>query len=388
MNGDGRIVLYQPPNRKNPRWECRISVQGSAGYKRFSTLETDQRKAEQMGVEKYEELYFKVKRGGSLTGKPFTTLYLEWTESFGVSPSKYNQVLIGHLKRKAFDFFGRKPIDEITEADLNQFMGSLVGEGDKPYATSTIRQIRTALNLLFKFAKERRLVETVPSITAPSLLRNRRPDFPIQDWRALTDYMRSWVTATTNGLRGKNGLDHKRHRERFYLQHYILILASIRIRIGEMRNCRWLDLDKVEAAAEDERLLSYVDDKNGERGVVANPDVEDFVKPIWDFRAAELGQEPDITEPIFFHPDGKKIGNYKKGFQKLLEESGLRQDKDGNNRTLYLLRHTYATIRINEVPIYQLAVNMGTSVEMIEDYYSHARTKNPVFVATVTKGNQ
>jgi hypothetical protein len=44
----------------------------------------------------------------------------------------------------------------------------------------------------------------------------------------------------------------------------------------------------------------------------------------------------------------------------------LRQDKDGNNRTLYSLRHTYATMRINEVPIYQLAVNMGAGVEMIE----------------------
>ena len=66
----------------------------------------------------------------------------------------------------------------------------------------------------------------------------------------------------------------------------------------------------------------------------------------------------------------------------------MRKDKNGNNRTLYSLRHTYATMRINEVPIYQLAVNMGTSVEMIEDYYSHAKVRDKEFASSMTKGNQ
>ena len=45
-------------------------------------------------------------------------------------------------------------------------------------------------------------------------------------------------------------------------------------------------------------------------------------------------------------------------------------------------------MRINEVPIYQLAVNMGTSVEMIEDYYSHAKVRDKEFASSMTKGNQ
>ena len=245
-------------------------------------------------------------------------------------------------------------------------MGSLVGNDGKPYATSTARQHRTALNLIFKFAKTKGFIEAVPSIPAPSLIRNPRPDFARQDWKLITDHMRIWVSSTTNGLRGKNGLDHKRHREGFYLQHYILILAKTGIRIGEMRNVRWTDLDKVEASAGDEV----------------------YVKRLWDFRTAELGQQPDMAEPVFCHPNGKRIGSYKKGFENLLDECGLRQDKDGNNRTLYSLRHTYATMRINEVPICQLAVNMGAGVEMIEQYYSHARSKSPAFVTTITKGNQ
>jgi len=388
VRGDGRVVLYQRPDRKKPKWQCRISVQGSTGYKRFSTGETDIRNAERVALEKYEELYFKVKRGGSLKGKPFATLYLEWVESFGTNPSSYNQEMMGKVERMGLVFFGKKPIDEITESDFHLFMGSLSGEDGKAYATSSIRQVRTALNLIFKFAKTQGYIDVLPDIPAPSLIRNPRPDFTKQDWRVLTSYMRVWVVATPNGLRGKNGLDHKRERERYYLQQYILILSNTGIRIGEMRNVRWADLDSVAASEGDERLLFYVDGKTGKREVVANAGVEVYIKRLWDFRSKELGKPPDMTEPVFCHPNGNRIRNYRKGFENLLNKCGLRQDGDGTNRTLYSLRHTYATFRINVVPVYQLAVNMGTSVEMIEDYYSHARSKDPSFVSTITKGNQ
>ena len=265
-------------------------------------------------------------------------------------------------------------------------MGSLKKEN---LQSSTIRQYRTAINRLFKYAKTRGFIQEIPLIPAPSLVRNPRPDFSKGDWKILTDHMRDWVDATTKGDRGKNGLDHKRYRERFYLQHYILIMGNTGIRIGEMRNVRWVDLDKGVGEDGEERILFAVDGKTGRRNVVANKGTERYVKRLWDFRSSELGNQPDMNEPIFCHPNGKRVGSYKKGFENLLfRVCGLRQDPDGNNRTLYSLRHTYATMRINEVPIYQLAVNMGTGVDMIELYYSHARTQDPAFISSVTKGNQ
>ncbi len=95
-----------------------------------------------------------------------------------------------------------------------------------------------------------------------------------------------------------------------------------------------------------------------------------------------------MGELIFCHPDGKRVGSYKKGFENLLVECQLQKDNEGKNRTLYSLRHTYTTMRINKVPVYQLAVNMWTSVEKIEQYYSHARTADPAFVSAMTEGNQ
>ncbi len=45
----------------------------------------------------------------------------------------------------------------------------------------------------------------------------------------------------------------------------------------------------------------------------------------------------------------------------------------GKRRVLYSLRHTYATIalQIDKVEIHALALQMGTSVGMIEQHYSH-----------------
>jgi integrase len=131
-----------------------------------------------------------------------------------------------------------------------------------------------------------------------------------------------------------------------------------------------------------------VDGKTGKRDVIANPGVETYLKRLWEFRSKELKREPEMGEPIFCHPDGRALRSYKKGYESLLRQCGLREDADGNNRTLYSLRHTYAAMRINEVPVYQLAVNMGTSVEMIENYYSHARSKDALFASVMTKGSQ
>ena len=55
-------------------------------------------------------------------------------------------------------------------------------------------------------------------------------------------------------------------------------------------------------------------------------------------------------------------------------------------RLLFSIRHTYITMRLTEgVSIYQLASNVGTSIEMIENYYGHLRNRDPNVVSEITK---
>ena len=47
------------------------------------------------------------------------------------------------------------------------------------------------------------------------------------------------------------------------------------------------------------------------------------------------------------------------------------RDTNGDTRSLYCLRHTYATFALaNGTDIHALARQMGTSVKMLEDFYS------------------
>jgi hypothetical protein len=73
---------------------------------------------------------------------------------------------------------------------------------------------------------------------------------------------------------------------------------------------------------------------------------------------------------------------------KILEEEGLKKDRDGNMRTAYSLRHTYICFRLMEgADLYQIAKNCRTSVEMIEKFYaSHIKTTLDAAAINVRKG--
>ncbi len=63
----------------------------------------------------------------------------------------------------------------------------------------------------------------------------------------------------------------------------------------------------------------------------------------------------------------------------------VEEDTHENKRTIYSLRHTYATFRIQEgVNHYILAKNMGAIVEVLEKHYGH--TTKVTSAAELTKG--
>jgi hypothetical protein len=81
----------------------------------------------------------------------------------------------------------------------------------------------------------------------------------------------------------------------------------------------------------------------------------------------------DIDEPVFRCRDGSIPKDYHGAFRIMLEKAKLLNDVNGSRRSLYSLRHTYATFQIiyNRLDLHTLAKNMGTSIAMLERHYSH-----------------
>ena len=124
IRGDGRVLLYQRPEIvDNPKWQCRISVEGTPGNKRFSTKTSDLKEAERIAIDKYFELKNKVDKGGSLKGKTIKQVFDEWSRDVlvGSGDRDRENVLkntIGLVENTLVEFMGKKRVDEVTNSDL------------------------------------------------------------------------------------------------------------------------------------------------------------------------------------------------------------------------------------------------------------------------------
>ena len=87
VRNDGCVVIYQRQNRDGTinnifQMRIRIPLPGSKGYYRASAKESDVNRATQVALNTYDELYNKVKSGGSLLGKSFRDLFNEWKDAY------------------------------------------------------------------------------------------------------------------------------------------------------------------------------------------------------------------------------------------------------------------------------------------------------------------
>jgi integrase len=107
---------------------------------------------------------------------------------------------------------------------------------------------------------------------------------------------------------------------------------------------RWRDLQYDEDRSGSPIAVLSVRGKTGEREVIArNFAVKDYFERIRAMREAETDRKLKADEFVFCNREGKTIGSFKKGFQNLISAAGVERDSQGLRRTIYSLRHTYAT---------------------------------------------
>ena len=214
-----------------------------------------------------------------------------------------------------------------------------------------------------RWCKDMKYLRDVPTFQKPSRKDIRRPHFTRTDWNKLTRNARHWINATNHP---------SAIMDRTLVWNYALILTNTGIRVGEARTLCWKDI-RIEPNSQETEpaVVFFVSGKTGGREVVArNAEVLDYLQ-----RINELYAEPRPDDFVFAHKDGKPIKSFKKSFASLIDAAGVGIDGKGNRRTIYSLRHTYATFRLEEgVGVYTLARNMGTSVTMIERFYGQTRT--------------
>ena len=167
---------------------------------------------------------------------------------------------------------------------------------------------------------------------------------------------------------------------RYLLRDYILILANTGMRHGtEAVNLRWKHVTLFEENGL-EYLEMSVSGKTGRRDIICRSGTINYLKRIHersqDIRHLTFDQllRDRVDLPVFRLPDGSVTNNLRQTFRVFLNDTGLMTcPRTGQNRTLYSLRHTYATFALlnDGMDIHALAIQMGTSIGMIERHYSH-----------------
>ena len=84
------------------------------------------------------------------------------------------------------------------------------------------------------------------------------------------------------------------------------------------------------------------------------------------------GVEKLANHLVFTFSNGYQPTSLNGAFKRLMRDIGLLKDADGHNRTLYSLRHTYATLELlrASTDIHTLAKQMGNSAAVIDRHYS------------------
>ena len=375
---DGAVVLYKRERSNN--YQARIKIgKGKGSWKRIATGFSDLEQASDFACDKYDEQRFRVKSGLAPDSRTFKRvaeiakkeLREELDAGYGkIVYSDYIQAIDKYM----IPFFKAKHIDSLNYITLQEFDNHRKELLGKYPAKSTVNTHNAALRRVFAVAVKNNWMSDfqVPAIinTGRKEQAQRRAYFTREEYRILCRHLRKFANT---------GRKQQTRDIRTLLRDYVLIVANTGMRPGtETVNLRWNDISEFQAADGKKYLRMIVSGKTGEREIIARHGVRRFLRRIAsgfeELENLENGDLYEVDEFVFRLRDGSGLNRstLNNSFKQCLQQCGLLYNTKGKIRTLYSLRHTYATFQLlNNISIHILARQMGTSVGMIEKHYSH-----------------
>lgn len=357
---DGKVQLYMRSN--SPHWQCSCSIAGK--QKRTSTKEESLARAKDVARDWYLGLMGKYRAGEIKEGTPFRKaaqhFLVEYTViTEGERNAKYVE---GHgirLRVHLLPFFGDKMVEEITPGLVQEYrahrMTSRVDKEGNPKrpSRSTIHSEIITLRHVLKTAQRHGWLPYLPDISAPYKTSGK---IAHRAWFSPEEYKQLYKAT---GERAKNPKKERWRSACEDLHDYVLFMVNSGLRPDEAKRIELRDVEIVTDGPKDERILHIV--VRGKRGVGYCKTMPGAVLPFTRMKKRHNFGPTDLIFP--------KI--QRELFNTILDELGMKQDREGNSRTAYSLRHTYISFRLMEgADIYQVAKNCRTSVEMIEKFYA------------------
>ena len=371
---DGEVRVYR--RERSKRWQAAFVIDGHTI--RISTGKRDLAEAKEYARDTFLEYKFRHKNDLPVVTKKFSDVAklaivdMRKQLDAGLGRKVFADYIVC-IERYLIPFFGAQFVTSIDYQKIQDFYEWRRAKMRREPKASTLNTHNSAMNRVFEEAVARGFIahKSVPLMVNRGEKSERRPDFTREEYATLIRKLPSWINL------GKAG---KPTYMRHLMRDYVLIMANTGMRHGtEALNLRWKHVTLFE-----EKDLQYlemsVSGKTGRRDIICRSGTINYLKRIHE-RCDDIKHIPfeDLLKqrvdlPVFRLPDGTVSKNIHQTFRKFLTDTGLITcPRTGQNRTLYSLRHTYATFALlnDGMDIHALAVQMGTSIGMIERHYSH-----------------
>ena len=375
---EGKATLFR--RTESDVWHVRYKAHGK--WERMTTKCANLKQAKQAGTDIVMNAMFRVQNNLPIVSKRFTAVArLAIARMQDLDAAKRGKATfktyIQALQKYFIPLIGNHNIDKIDNAVLTKFDSERLELMGKVPSASVLNNHNSALNRVFDEALERGYMTKfqVPMLRNDGIKTERRPDFTKDDYAVIYRGMRKWASEARKG--------HETEL-RAVLREYVLVLANTGIRAGtEAMNLKWQHLFYFE---QDKRmyLALNVNGKTGLREVIARQNTVRYLdrlrmlNPDWQDGTFEEFLNKKHDAYVFRINDSDMTTTFGRMFKRFLKNKELQKDpRTGKERTLYSLRHYYATMALtyDRMTIYTLSKVLGTSVKMIEEHYGHVQLR-------------
>jgi len=353
----GKLHVYRREN--SGLWQCSTYLAGK--NHRISTKTDSLAHAKDFAQDWYLELHGKHRRGEVKAEKTFKTAAAAFEREYEIitDGERSPAYVRGHKDRIRLHlnpFFGSHGLSEITPGLVQEYSIHR-RQSARPPARTTLHHELVTLRQVLKTAIRHGWLAHLPDLTPPY---NTSGKISHRAWFSPEEY-KTLYTATR--ARANDPKNHRRKASE-HLHDYVLFMANTGLRPDEAARLEYRDVTIVDDTDSGESILEIA--ARGKRGVGYCKSTRGAVRP---FERLKARAKPEPTDRLFPNRQTSL-------FNTVLKSAGLKEDREGNRRTAYSLRHTYICMRLLEgADIYQVAKNCRTSVEMIEKFYAaHIKT--------------
>jgi hypothetical protein len=357
---------------RSPFWHARIYDAVKKKYVVRSTRETNRIEAAEV-AEEIVDTYKKKQNSSHAVSKDrsfehYAKLLSEMTKQKAKSTrNKYafsdQAKILFREKDGLVNYFGKYDVGKITPGIVRDYLLFLDMRREKPLAMSTKSKQCGVIRQVLMLALEDGVIDIIPPMPKQRTVDKPRVSFTDAEYALLLETARTIADAAETSVRGVP----------VTREHYNVIVFAVhsflRPTETELFGIRYCDIEVMDE--EPRHLLMTLTGKTGYRKSATMKAAVDIFE-----KQQQIHVNAKPTDYVFMPKYTNRTtatNTYRRIFNHFLQETGLKKDKDSNDRSPYSLRHYALQTRLvksdGKVNIYWLAENAGTSVDQLERFY-------------------